>query len=163
MGALMRATIVEAGELALHEPGWWREFCGAVAENGWEAVRAEKEMRGWAWGGLWAWINEDEGRKGEYREALKAYAQRLALETVRIADESEDADLRVGTRFKLAGKVDREVWGEKVEHTVGVDPFGEMLRRVSERQLALMRAAQGGERVVSEVAAGAAVVPEGEI
>lgn len=70
-------------------------------------------MRGWAWGALWRWIVGDEARYRDYMQALEAYVQGLALETITIADGSEDAKLRVDTRFKLAGKVDAGRWGDK--------------------------------------------------
>lgn len=117
-------------------------------------MREERDSRGWSWGALWRWVQEDAKRAGEYQAALEAYAQDLALETVGISDGAVPDDvgvakLRVETRFKLAGKVDRSRWGDQVQHNVVVDSFGEMLRRVSERKLAALRDAQGGERVVN--------------
>ena len=108
--------------------------------------------------------------------ARKMWADDLATETISIADGMEDgedkpkepvsvpwAKHRTDVRFKLAGFLDREKWGEQVQHNVSLDPFGEMLRRVSERNLARLKGEQsdnGAERVVSEVPRGTAVVEE---
>ena len=119
MGALMRATRVEVEALVAGDPSWWPGFCGAIAEKGEAALKEEKESRGWSWGALWKWIVQDEARYREYMQALEAHVQMLALETVPIADGDGDAKLRVDTRFKLAGKVDRARWGDKVAMDAG--------------------------------------------
>lgn len=170
MGALMRATVAEVDEIYATDAAWWPGFCGAVAERGQVALREERDLRGWSWGALWRWIQDDPKRAGEYQAALEAYSQDLALETVGIADgagpeEVASAKLRVDTRFRLAGKVDRARWGDEVKHTMVVDAFGDMLRRVSERKLAELRAAQapaieGSAVVVSETLAHPAVSEE---
>ena len=80
-------------------------------------MREERDLRGWSWGALWKWIVEDEGRYREYMGALEAHMQMLALETVGIADgegEAADKKVRIDTRFRLAGKVDRARWGDRV-------------------------------------------------
>ena len=152
MGALARATKSEIEELVAGDPQWWIEFCGAVAEGGQAAIKAERELRGWSWGALWGWIVGDVERYRDYTRSLEAYVQERALETIGIADKTEDHKLRVDTRFRLAGKVDRVRWGDQVQHTVVVDSFGEMLKRVSERKLAALR--QGQEpRVIEHMAA----------
>ena len=143
MGYLKRMTLKEVQELYETDAGWWEGFCASVAEGGHKALKAERDMRGWSWGALWKWIRDDEGRRKEYEDALEAYAQDLALETVGIADGVEDAALgrlRVETRFKVAGKLDRERWGDKVQAGGGVGlPLadaaligfaGEMLKRI---------------------------------
>lgn len=113
MGALNRATMQEVDELVGGDPGWWPGFCGQIAENGQSAIKTERDMRGWSWSALWEWIIKDEVRYRDYMRALEAYVQDKALETIDIADGSEDAKLRVDTRFRLAGKVDRPRWGEQ--------------------------------------------------
>ena len=113
MGELRRRTRAELDALSEVDAGWWGGVCEALAEKGEVAMREERERRGWSWGALWRWIVEDEVRYTEYVQALEAHVQMLALETVGIADADGDAKLRVDTRFKLAGKVDRERWGER--------------------------------------------------
>lgn len=123
MGALNRATVREVSELVASDPTWWPGFCAGIAEKGQLALREERDMRGWSWGALWKWIVSDEKLYGEYMQALEAYAQDKALETVSIADDLDPADVagvskgkvQIETRFRLAGKVDRARWGEKVE------------------------------------------------
>ena len=115
MGALMRATRVEIAELVAGDAEWGPLFCGRIAEGGQAALKAERDMRGWSWGALWGWIVADEGRYRDYMQALEAYVQEKALETVGIADGSGEAKLMVDTRFKLAGKVDRARWGESIK------------------------------------------------
>lgn len=76
------------------------------------------------------WIEETPGLRAEYEIARKSWADRLAQETVRIADAVEGADeashvtaakLRVETRLKLAGKLDRERYGERDAGNVRVE------------------------------------------
>lgn len=122
-------------------------MCGDIAEGGLQAAVREKEMRGWAWGALWKWIVGDEKRYGEYMQALEAFTQLKAHERLAIVDAATPEDvavakLRSETRRDFAGKVDKGRWGEQVTHNVSVDPFGEMLKRVSERQLARLRELQ---------------------
>ena len=119
MGALARATRVEIVELVAGDVEWWPLFCGRIAEGGQAALKAERDMRGWSWGALWGWIVADEGRYRQYMQALEAYVQDKALETVGIADGSGEAKLMVDTRFRLAGKVDRARWGEQVKVDAG--------------------------------------------
>ena len=142
---------MEVQELHANDPSWWPTFCAEVAETGQYALKKERKLRGWSWGALWKWVVSDQERYSEYAKALEAYAQMLALETVGIADDSEDAKLRVDTRFKVAGKVDRVRWGDQVTHNVVVDPFGEMLKRVSERKLAQLKASQTEKVIEGEV------------
>ena len=101
------------------------------------------------------------------QSAREMWADDLATETVEIADGAPSevggvpwAKHRTDVRFRLAGFLDREKWGEQVQHNVSLDPFGEMLRRVSERNLARLKGEQSPERVVSEVPASGAVVEE---
>jgi hypothetical protein len=136
IGALMRATTFEIEELVAGDGAWWPGFLGRIAERGQEALKAERDERGWAWSALWAWIVADVRRYEAYTQALQAYVQDKALETVLIADGSGDADLRVGTRFKLAERVDPVRWGSRKHHTVEVvGDLGERLRRARERVL----------------------------
>ena len=127
--------------------------------------------RGWPYSVVAGWVVEREGVVKALQAARKMWAEDLATETVSIADETDPSEPgavphakhRTEVRFKLAGFLDREKWGEQVQHNVSLDPFGEMLRRVSERNLARLKGEQsdnGAERVVSEVPAGGAVIEE---
>lgn len=123
MGALKRATVREVEELVVGDPTWWPGFCASIAEEGQVALRKERDSRNWSWGALWRWIVEDEKRYREYMQALEAYAQDKALETVQIADDLDTEDVaavakgkvQIETRFRVAGKIDRPRWGDKVE------------------------------------------------
>jgi len=136
---------MEVEELVRGDVEWWPGFCAALAEEGQAALVSETRMRGWSWGALWKWIVGDVTRYSEYMQALEAYVQAKGLETVGIADgaTAEDvavAKLQVDTRFKLAGKVDRARWGDKVAVDAGgvavvdaglVMAMGELLGRLS--------------------------------
>ena len=145
MGAIARATFAEVEDLVGGDPEWWNGFCGRVSEGGQAAIKEERELRGWSAGALWQWIVRDDGRYREYQGALEAYVQGLALETISIADGADEeavpkAKLQVETRLRVAGKVDRARWGEKVDHIgVMLDPLSELLREISERKMALLR------------------------
>jgi hypothetical protein len=81
--------------------------------------------------GLFAqWLIEDRERSEQYNAALKLWMDSLAQETVQIADEQaavvkEDGStydpnvqrdkLRIDTRLKLAGKLNRERYGDQTD------------------------------------------------
>ena len=126
-----------------------------VAEG--ETLKAICRSRGWPYARVATWVAEDEGRVKAYEAASRIWVDGLARETVAIADKAEDvpaAKLKVDTRFRIAGKLHREVYGEVVRQEVVLDPFTEMLRRVSERRLAALRETQRpAERVVEALPA----------
>lgn len=64
---------------------------------------------------LWNWLKDEPERLERYRAALKGYGDALIAETIGIADGSGDAKLMVDTRLKIAGKVDKKVWGDEKE------------------------------------------------
>lgn len=66
---------------------------------------------------LWNWLRNEPERLERYRAALKGYGDALIAETVGIADGSGDAKLMVDTRLKIAGKLDKKVWGDEKEST----------------------------------------------
>ncbi len=106
------------------------------------------------------WVAENDEVSKAYEQALRLAAEVWAEETVERVDEADPekvahAKHRTDVRLKLAGKLHRERYGEQVQHNVTVDAFGEMLRRVSERKLAAMRAGQ----VVEGQVVGAVSVP----
>lgn len=83
------------------------------------------------YGRLAQWVIEDRERSEQYNVALKIWADSLAQECVSISDEQNmvttergttfDPDvprdkLRIETRLKLAGKWDRNRYGEQTKH-----------------------------------------------
>ena len=120
MGALTRATRKEIAA----DVSWVPDFLALVAERGSVAVKDWCEERVWAQGEFWNFLRNDEKIKGAYQEALKLRAEVGVGESLGIADGSEDAKLRVETRFKLAEKWYPEVYrvrGEKEVSVVLVD------------------------------------------
>ena len=112
-------TLAEVGELCADNPTWWPKICEGVAENGLKALTKEAKKRGWSWGAVWGWIVADEKRYAQYQQALEAFTQLKAHETLDIADDAEmtkvgvsHAALRIGTRKDFTSKVDRARWGE---------------------------------------------------
>ena len=73
---------------------------------------------------LWNWLKDVPERLERYRSALKGYGDALISETVGIADGSGDAKLMVDTRFKIAGKIDKKVWGEDKDVVSGFGAGG---------------------------------------
>ncbi len=80
--------------------------------------------------GKWLEDADHPERQREYQFALRCYAKKLGTETIQIADEQGEVvrkdgsfmdpdvgrdTLRVNTRLKVAGKLDRALWGEKVD------------------------------------------------
>ena len=93
------------------------------------------------------WVSQNEEVAKAYEQALRIAADEYGQETIEIADGADPetvsvAKLRVDARQKLSGKLYRDRYGEQVQHTVTIDPFTEVLRRVSERRLAEMKALQ---------------------
>lgn len=165
MGALTRATRNEIDELAAGDPSWWPGILGRVAEFGVLALRDEASARGWAWSATWAWVVGDAERFDRFEEALRACALLMGWETMQIADGvNEDkaavakATLRVNTRFKLAGKVDKERWGDKVQ----VEQAGPAWDTgLADFAVALLDRVGGRERVVEAVGHDVALLSQG--
>lgn len=113
-----------------------------------ERLKTICKSRGWPHSVVAQWIAQREDVSKALTEARRIYAEDLAMETPEIADAETDKDAvagakhRTDVRFKLAALLDRDRFGQQVQHNVSIDPFTEMLRRVSERRLAVMRQAQ---------------------
>lgn len=83
----------------------------------------------------------------EYRSALETWVESLAHETVEIADGIEGteeashvaaAKLRCDTRFRLASKLYREMFGEDVKPNVAVNiSLGDVSREIRELEARL--------------------------
>lgn len=83
----------------------------------------------------------------EYRSALETWVEALAHETVKIADDVEDAaeashvaaaKLRCDTRFRIAAKLYREMFGEDVKPSVSVTlNVGDLTREIRELEARL--------------------------
>jgi hypothetical protein len=114
-----------------------------------ERLREICKSRGWPYSIVAQWISDREEVAKAVEAARRIYADDLVMQTPEIADESGDGEVpkskhRTDVRFKVASFLDRPRFGDQVQHNVTVDPFGEMLKRVSERNLARLREAQGG-------------------
>ena len=156
---------MERWERDRSDPGVVGELVQGAAEG--RTLKRICRERGWPYSVVAGWVVEREEVVKALQAARKMWADDLATETVEIADAAPSevggvpwSKHRTDVRFKLAGFLDREKWGEQVQHNVSLDPFGEMLRRVSERNLARLKGEQAPERVVSEVPAGGAVIEE---
>lgn len=89
----------------------------------------------------------------QYRSALETWVEALAHETVQIADDTEGAEdaaavaaakLRCDTRFRLAAKLYREMFGEDVKAAVQVNVnLGDIAREIRdlEQRLGIGQAA----------------------
>ena len=126
-----------------------------VAEG--ERLKEICRSRGWPYSVVAQWVAQTEDVGKAYEAALRIAADDLAQETVGIADGAEPetvgvAKLRVDTRQKLAGKLYRDRYGEQVTVAHTLDPFSEMLRRVSEKRLAALKALQAPQQPARDVA-----------
>lgn len=168
MGALTRATREELGELSKSDPEWWADVFSDIASGC--SLKEICEARGWAFGETWRTITENDELRGRYDNALRGRAEYVHEECIPIADGSKDAKLMVQERRKSAAVWNRERFGERVDHIgVMLDPLSEMLREISERRLAQMRAGFNGiangtnngmpEQVVTEVPGAVTPVP----
>lgn len=124
-------------ELALRDPGPLARFAAVVADPTTMPLVVQRLTDGEtlkeiaaAWqipyGRLAQWIIEDRERTEQYNAALEIWADSLALETVKIADDAvadrdavAKAKLQTAVRLSLAGKLNRRRFGEstEVKHT----------------------------------------------
>ena len=145
-------------EIARDDPGTVEEMFQRAAEG--ERLKGICRSKGWPYAVVAVWVSGQEELVKRLELARRIWAEDMALETVAIADGNEEnvpaAKHRTDVRFKLAGFLDRARFGDQVQHNVTVDGFGEMLRRVSERKLAEIKASQQPaitERVINEIPA----------
>ena len=126
-------------------PETLQEIVQRVAEG--ERLKQVCRSKGWPYAVVAEWVAGNEGATKAYEQALRLAADDLALETVAIADDAGPEEVakakhQTDVRLRLAGRLYRERYGEQVQHNVMVDSFGEMLKRVSERKLAAIKASQ---------------------
>jgi hypothetical protein len=100
------------------EPGWWEDVFDRIAcgESPSEVVRGYC-IRFAMFGRV---LEEDLARKMEYEAALKIAADGYAFETLPILDAATPEDIAVAKarsdgRWKLASKMNRDRWGERVQ------------------------------------------------
>lgn len=109
-----------------------------------ESLKAICKSRLWPYSLVAKWLAEDVGRKSQYDAALALWGDSLAQEAVAIADTVQvgvirktDSDggvtetqedmlghrkLQVDTRLKLAAKLDRERYGDRVVNAPPSNP-----------------------------------------
>jgi hypothetical protein len=85
------------------------------------------------------WVNEDPKRLAEFNEMRLLSAHILAHETIDIADgagqeEVPKAALRCKMRQWLASKLDKDSFGEQINHNVQINGLSETLRAISEKK-----------------------------
>ena len=126
MGALIRATRDELEESS-RDADWWPGFLARVTDSGYKALPEVAGECAWSWGAFRQWVKEKPEREAEFQDALRDYAEKMVLESIPIADAATEDDvavakLRGDRRMQVAGKLDREKWGErvKVENPAGV-------------------------------------------
>ena len=126
------------------DPGPLARFKAVIADENTISVLVQRLTAGEtlkdiakAWqipyGKLAEWITEDRDRAAKYSAALAIWADALAQECVDIADHGTDSHhrdkLRIETRLRLAGKWDRQRYGDQVAHNVNVKDERPQLER----------------------------------
>ena len=142
---LTRVTRLEF-DLLSHEEGWWEGKLDEVRESGMIGLEGGR----WTNAGAIGWIRGNDERSAEYDLALQDFAHKVALECLPIADNGEDVArdrLKTDVRLKLAGKWDRQRYGEhvKVEKTTTVVDDGLLLAGMVEL---LKLAGKPDERII---------------
>ena len=120
MGALTRATRSELAESAA-DPEFWIDWFARIA--GGETLKALCDERVWAYGEAYRTIRADERLSQAYDDAKRGQAEYevdAALAVVRGASEDGVAVAKLQSDFglKVAGKWDRQRYGEKVDVAV---------------------------------------------
>lgn len=93
---------------------------------------------------VYEWLCADVKRFSAWKQALEASGVLAAQEAAEVAKESGNAALQVKERMWTASALS-PIYRQQVEVAVVADPFGELLRRVSERHLARLKAEQPAE------------------
>lgn len=104
------------------EESMTRWLCAQVASG--VTLRAMCEYYEIEYGLLWEWVSSDAERMGRYYRAQRGLADGMVGEVVGIADGGGDVGrdkLRVDARLKVAGKYDRERFGEQRDGGVVID------------------------------------------
>lgn len=99
-----------------------RWLCAQVASG--VTLRAMCEYYEIEYGLLWEWISSDAERMGRYYRAQRGLADAFVSDVVPLADGDGDVGrdkLRVDARLKVAGKYDRERFGEQRDGGVVID------------------------------------------
>jgi hypothetical protein len=122
-----------------------REFMQRVAEG--SAPRKVCDEMGLPRSMTLEYVKTTPDLQARYRSALETWVEALAHETVEIADATEGteeashvsaAKLRCDTRFRLAAKLYREMFGEDVRPVLAVNiSLGDVAREVRELEARL--------------------------
>lgn len=144
------------------DDGSQRVFMQRVAEG--EAPKKVCEAMGLPHSILMRHVKSTPALYSEYRSALETWVEALAHETVAIADATNGAQeasevaaakLRCDTRFRLAAKLYREMFGEDVKPTIALTlNVGDVTREIRELEARL------GIGVSAPVAPAALPAPE---
>lgn len=153
----MRATRSELEALDA-DPSWWSHQLDVIRDQG-----SPEQLIGesaWSYGAFIGWVRSDESRSAAYDKALRDYGHRVGMAVVPLADGATPetvgvVKLQTDVRLKVAGKLSRERWGEKVDYIgAALDPLSELLREISERRQMAMRGVQSPvEKVVEQIPA----------
>lgn len=122
------------------------EIFQRVAEG--ETLKQICRLRRWPYSMVAKWVGETPSVFKAYEFALRLWADSLAVETVEIADGTDATEvglgkLRTDTRIKLASRLDRQRYGDKVEVS------GEV--RHTHSLIGILQGLAGGEVVEAEV------------
>lgn len=102
----------------------FEEIISDISENGMSAITA---MKGKMSSATFYELIKDDSRLNKYARATEMRAERLADETIKIADsESTDVNrdrLRVDTRKWLLAKLHPKKYGERIDMTSGNEPI----------------------------------------
>lgn len=152
MGEIVQDRIARFVELIA--PGRSAATMDELSQRVAEGETLDAVCQEWAvpYGRVSAWLAADPMRMSTYESALRLWADRLATETVALADDGggdvQHARLRVDTRMKLVSKLDRTRFGERLDVTVAVvDVRGaleEARARVGKRDPVLIEQVEGG-------------------
>lgn len=114
----------------------WEEFFHRVADG--ETVQEFCASKSIAYSLVAKHIAQTPLLKSQYDTALQLRGDALAQETIEIVDDANAetvsvAKLRAETRFRMAGKLDRERYGERERPAVSVNiSLGDVTREIRE-------------------------------